>query len=53
MMNRGYETWKKIKYYARAIVVRLIVAFFGAATQNRELKFYGGSVDAAGRVNAL
>lgn len=53
MMNHGYETWRKIKYYAGAIVVRLIVAFFGVAARNRGLKFYGGNVDAAGRVNAL
>lgn len=39
--------------YAEAIAVRLIVAFFDVAAQNRELKFYGGSVDAADRVNAL
>ncbi|KYQ49208.1 hypothetical protein ALC60_11727, partial [Trachymyrmex zeteki] len=40
-------------YDSYLIAVRLIVAFFGAAAQNRGLKFYGGGVDAADRVNAL
>lgn len=46
----GGETGIK---YGEAIAVRLIVAFFGVTAQNHGLKFYGGGVDAADRINAL
>ncbi|KYM98442.1 hypothetical protein ALC62_10798 [Cyphomyrmex costatus] len=47
------ERGRKIYIRHKAIAVRLIVAFFGATAQNHGLKFYGGGVGAADRVNAL
>lgn len=52
MYRRNAWEGRSIKH-AKAIAVRLIVTFFGVAAQNRGLKFYGGSIDAADRVNAL